>query len=54
MQTRSSYSKEVFKFEKTKELAIEAFNFKIHEENDVFRKIMLQKYISPPEVVASY
>jgi len=33
---------------------MDAFKFKINAENDVFKKIMLQKYISPPEVVQSY
>lgn len=48
---KKAYGLETYKFKQSMADAMNAFKFKINAENDVFKKIMLQKYISPPEVV---
>ena len=51
---KSTLKRELYKFEGTKEQAIDAYKHRIQKEIEMHRKILLQKYISPPEVIMSY
>jgi len=53
-EVRKQYYSEVHKYDGTKEELLKAIMFKIEMEGAMHRKIMLQKYISPPQVVQSY
>lgn len=53
-QVRETFTIQRYKFPKTKEDAIKAYTWRIAEDNKIHRKVMLQKYISPPEVVMNY
>lgn len=48
---REAFTNERYTFNDSKEKALEAFTWRMSKENEMYRKIMLQKYISPQEMV---
>jgi len=46
-EIRSAINNDRYKFTKSKEEALKAFTFRCHEEQEIHKKVMLQKYISP-------
>jgi len=54
MAVKKQYHCEVYKFTDTKEKAMDAILFKIEQEGEIHKKTMLQKYISPPQIVQQY
>jgi len=51
---RDAFFFERYKFSKQKEDAMKAFQWRVQQEATMYRKVMLQKYISPPEIVLQY
>ena len=54
IEVRKQYHSEVYSFAGTKEDAFKAIMFRTEREGEINRKMMLQKYISPPQIVQSY
>ena len=54
IEVRKQYHSEVYSFAGTKEDAFKAIMFRTEREGEIHRKMMLQKYISPPQIVQSY
>lgn len=53
-EVHTAWRAEKFKFEKDKSEALKAFQWKCQQEIEMHKKVMLQKYMTPPQIIHGY